>query len=248
MFGFFVFLKKESKTENTDMKEVSSVRNEDETIVEMEKNDTKNNLKGNEESDRQENIPDSFLIDVPFTSQAPFGKWDEMHEEACEEASVIMVKYFLDKKNLLPQIAEDEIKNLVKFQIKNYGDYKDGNAEQTAKLYSDFYGHPRNGLKMKVIYDFNKDDLKKYLSRGNPIIVPAAGRLLGNPNFTAPGPLYHNLVLIGYEGNNIITNDPGTKRGERYKYDINTLFNAIHDFTGKKKDIEKGRKAMIVLE
>jgi hypothetical protein len=73
-------------------------------------------------------------------------------------------------------------------------------------------------------------------------------RLLGNPNFTSPGPLYHNLVLVGYDGDNIITNDPGTKRGEGYVYNINILYNAIHDFPGKPEDIESGKKAMIVLE
>jgi hypothetical protein len=90
--------------------------------------------------------------------------------------------------------------------------------------------------------------MKKYLAKRKPIIVPAAGRMLGNPYFTAPGPLYHNLVLTGYDGDTIITNDPGTKRGKDYKYDIGTLYGAIHDFTGNKDDIEKGRKAMIILE
>ena len=60
--------------------------------------------------------------------------------------------------------------------------------------------------------------------------------------------LYHNLFLVGYDGDKIIANDPGTKRGESYKYEIDILYNAIHDFTGYLEDMEKGRKAMIVLE
>lgn len=189
-------------------------------------------------------LPEKIAIKVPFATQAPLDQWDAVHEEACEEASLVMLKYYLDGKSLTPALAEKEIQNMVKFEIKNYGDYKDTNAVETAKLAGDFYGIKN----VKVIYDFSADDLKKYLALGKPIIVPAAGQLLGNPFFTPPGPLYHNLVLTGYDGDEIITNDPGTKRGENYKYNINVLYNAIHDFPGNAADIEKGRKAMIVVE
>jgi len=189
-------------------------------------------------------IPNKILIDVPFISQAPFANWDIIHEESCEEASLIMVKYFLDGKKLTPQIAEQEIQTMVDFEIKNYGDYKDSNAQQIIRLAKDFY----NIHNLKAIYDFSKEDIKNYLAKKNPIIVPAAGRLLKNPNFTPPGPLYHNLVLVGYDGDTIVTNDPGTRKGQGYTYNIDTLYGAIHDFPGKKEDIEKGRKAMLVLE
>lgn len=189
------------------------------------------------------NLPAKIKIDVPFTSQAPLGVWDAYHEEACEEASVIMMKYYLDNKKLSSDTAEKEIQTLIKFEIDKYGDYKDSNADQIVKMAHDFYGI--NNL--KVAYNFKREDIKKYLALGKPIIIPAAGRLLGNPNYTAPGPLYHALVLTGYDGNNIITNDPGTKKGQGYTYDINILYNAIHDFPGKPEDIEQGKKAMIIL-
>lgn len=189
-------------------------------------------------------IPENILLDVPFTSQAPYGVWDEYHEEACEEASLIMLKYYLDGKKLTAEIAEKEIQEMIAFQLKNYGDYRDSDAEGVLKLAEDFYGMKN----LKVIYDFEKEGVKKELAKGNPIIIPAAGRLLGNPFFTPPGPLYHNLVLIGYAGDSIITNDPGTKRGQEYQYGLDTIYNAIHDFPGSKELIENGRKAMIVVD
>jgi hypothetical protein len=197
-----------------------------------------------EEKSAEIKIPAKIFISTPFTSQAPYAIWDEFHEEACEEASLIMLKYYLDTSPLSAETAEKEIQNLINFQIKKYGDYKDTDVAETIKLAKDYYGIEN----IKVVYDFQPEDLKKYLAQGKPIIVPAAGRLLKNPYFTSPGPLYHNLVLTGYNGNIIITNDPGTKRGENYKYDIKTLYNAIHDFPGRPEDIEKGRKAMIVVE
>ena len=72
---------------------------------------------------------------------------------------------------------------------------------------------------------------------------------MGNPYFTAPGPLYHNLVLTGFTKDGlIITNDPGTRRGENYTYKLDVLYAAIHDFTGDKENIENGKKAMIIVE
>jgi VanZ family protein len=189
-------------------------------------------------------IPKNIFIKVPFTTQAPLVNWDALHEEACEEASLIMIKYYLDKKPLSKNIAEKEIQALVAYENKNYGDFKDTTAIETMKLAEDYYEIEN----LKVIYDFKAEDIKRYLAEGRPIIVPVAGRDLGNPNFTPPGPLYHNLVLVGYDGDMIITNDPGTRKGEGYKYNVEVLYGAIHDFPGRPEDIRKGQKAMIVLE
>ena len=189
-------------------------------------------------------LPEKMFVSVPFTSQAPFGVWDEYHEEACEEAALLMVAYHLKGKTLDRDTAEKELQALIAFQLKNYGEYKDSDVAQTIKLGKDFYG--LNNL--KAVYDFSLAELKEYLAQGKPIIIPTAGRLLKNPNFTSPGPLYHNLVLVGWEKGAIITNDPGTRRGEGYRYEEKLLYSAIHDFTGEKEKIETGRKAMIVIE
>ncbi|TAK96069.1 hypothetical protein EPO05_02620 [Patescibacteria group bacterium] len=194
-------------------------------------------------TDRDQKIPEKMFVKVPFTSQAPFSQWDERHEEACEEASLLMVAYYLQKKSLNRDIAEKEIQAMINFQIKNYGDYKDSNAAGVVRLAKDYF----NLDNLRAIYDFKPEDLRREVARGNPVIVLAAGRRLGNPNFTAPGPLYHALVVVGYDGQTIITNDPGTRKGEGYRYDLDTLYSAIHDFPGRLDDIEKGRKAMIVI-
>ena len=251
--GIKIIQKKEKDNKENEIAEISLEANivktdlqkkipDEESIVNIEQDKEGNQL------DNEQKIPDKILIKVPFTSQAPFTVWDEFHEEACEEASLVMLRHFFSKKALTKEVAEDEIQELINFQNKKTGDYRDTTAQETADLFINFYGEIGEGRSLRVVYDFKKEDLKKYLARGYPIIVPAAGRELGNPNFTAPGPLYHNLVLVGYDGDIIITNDPGTRRGEGYKYDIDVIYNAIHDFTGKPEDINRGRKAMIVVE
>ena len=60
-------------------------------------------------------------------------------------------------------------------------------------------------------------------------MVPAFGQALKNPNFAKPGPITHMLVVVGYDEKTkeFITNDPGTKRGQNYRYNENVLFDAV---------------------
>ncbi len=209
-----------------------------ESLAEIEKN------KGEEKMDQNPQksvVPDKILLPVPFSSQAPFGVWDEVHEEACEEMSLIMVKYYLDKKDLTPQVAEEEIQKMKDYQLEKNGHFIDSDMKELSEIARDYFD-----LKdVTVKYDLIKEDIIKSLIQGYPVIVPTAGRMLGNPNFSGLGPLYHNLVIIGFEGDEFITNDPGTRRGEKYRYKIDTIMDAIHDYTGNKNEIKKGAKAAL---
>ena len=44
-------------------------------------------------------IPASLELPVAFASQAPFGNWDKIHEETCEEASMINVAKYYAKQS-----------------------------------------------------------------------------------------------------------------------------------------------------
>lgn len=183
-------------------------------------------------------------IDVPFLSQAPYAIWDELHDHACEEAAIIMVYYYLIGKELTRDVGEKEIQNMVDWQIENWGGHFDSNAEQIVELFKDYFDYN----KIELVYGFDIENIKKELAIGNPIVVPAAGRALGNPYFTPPGPEYHVLVIKGYDDEKyeFIVNDPGTKRGADFRYNYQVLENAIHDFNSE--DILNGRKVMIVVK
>ncbi len=189
--------------------------------------------------------PKEWNLSVPFIVQAPFGNWDLPYQEACEEASVLMVDAFFKNKNLSESDSQKAIQNLVDWENKRFGFYKDTTAEQTALMLKEYFGYSK--VFVRYDQDVTVEAIKKEIRLGNLVLLPAAGRLLGNPYFHAPGPLYHMLVVKGWtKDGRFITNDPGTKRGKNFLYKPAVLMNAVHDWNVQ--DITKGRKAMIVVE
>ncbi len=187
-------------------------------------------------------IPESINLAIPFTSQAPHANWDLPYQEACEEASMLMSARFLQGRTIdgandadaaILQLV-DHATNVMKYPI-------DSTAQETANILEDFYK-----LDTELIYDFTWDDVKLALAQGYPVILPAAGRELGNPNFTSPGPIYHMLVIKGYTPSVVITNDPGTRKGADYQYSYDTLFNAAHDWNGG--NVNEGKKVIIIVK
>lgn len=197
---------------------------------------------------KQTELPKTFDQKVLFVPQAPFANWDELHKEACEEAAMIIAAKYFQGQNLNEQIMEEEIQKLVQWEQDN--GYKiDLTANETSQVLKDYFG-----LSATVVADVSVEAIKKYLTEGKLIIVPAAGRLLNNPYFRTPGPIYHMLVIRGYDRNEFITNDPGTKRGEGFKYKYQTLINAIHDWDHElakegmtEEEMNSGKKVIIVV-
>lgn len=181
----------------------------------------------------------SVNFDVPFISQAPFGNWDPVHEETCEEASIAMADAFFDGRTFTPQTAEDELQALIAWQKNRFGYFESTTAEETTMVLKEYYGR-----RAEVRTEVTVEAIKKELAAGNLVIVPAYGRGL-NPFFKQPGPLYHMLLIKGYTANRFITNDPGTRRGADYPYAFDKLLSHVHDWNGG--DVESGRKVMIVV-
>lgn len=185
-------------------------------------------------------LPESALIKMPFTTQSPLAVWDTVQEDACEEASIIMVAHYLNGTSIgTKNEAEGEILDLVNYETKNnYG--PSITLKDLGKIANNYYK-----LSNRVEVDIRVDDIKKEISLGNPVIVPAAGKILPNPNFRNGGPNYHMLVVRGYDKSGFITNDPGTRLGENFRYTFDALYNAIHDWD--QNNILNGQKAYLIL-
>lgn len=188
-------------------------------------------------------------LPVAFASQAPFGNWDAVHEEACEEASMIMAEKYFHGGSLSAHLMDQAILDLIAWEEAN-GYHVDLNAEETVVILKSYYS-----LSAELETDVSATVIKNILRQGKLVIIPAAGRSLGNPNFTGAGPIYHMLVVRGFDDRTgeFITNDPGTRKGEGYRYKYQVLINAVHDWNpeaGREMTEERmgqGRKVIIVV-
>lgn len=195
---------------------------------------------GNTNEPEQIQIPSEFNLDIPFTSQAPFGNWDAAHEEYCEEASLLMANRFLNNQTISgPADADEAMNAIAAWEVERFGFFESITAEETAIIAREYLG-----LEAEVM-PYNFVTVQEALVNGRVVIIPAAGRELGNPFFTPPGPMYHMLVIKGWTEGYIITNDPGTKRGADYIYDPDVLYGAVGDYNHN--DPSNGEKLMIVV-
>lgn len=188
-------------------------------------------------------------INVPFTSQAPFGEWsDPRQQNACEEASVLMAIYWANGQSFSLQEAKDKILAIADWEQKKYENYIDTSARDTVeRLFKEYFQYQ----KAFVVENIVSQDIINELVKGNLVIVPANGQTLKNKFFQVPGPLEHMLVIIGYDyqTKEFITNDPGTRQGKDYRYNQDVLFNAIRDYpTGYHEPIVGIQKTMIVVQ
>ncbi len=238
--GFFIYKDFCQKAEV--LPEESTDSEQAETSSEIEAEERKNK----EQQPEQIEIKSSVNLDVPFTPQAPYAVWDELHNEACEEAAVIIVEQYLkgDRRSKIPAAEADEkIRAQVQWQISRLGVHKDLTAAEIVKYLAKEYLERSQAQ----VHDFSVDNIKQELSKGKPVIVPAAGRLLGNPYFKRPGPVYHMVVIVGYDSKYFITNDPGTRRGYKFKYTFDRIQYAVHDWAGSEGNIETGQRVYITL-
>lgn len=180
--------------------------------------------KEEKEDEELEDRPSRLNHEVKFASQAPHSNWDMPYQEACEEAALIQAYKYFYQEDLTPDIMDQEILKLVEWEKQNLGVMSDTDLVEVKRIAEEYFN-----LNVEIDEEVSEEHIKDLLAKGYLILVPTAGRELGNPNFKQPGPLYHFLVVRGYDWNDFITNDLGTRKGDGYKYKYKTLINAIHD-------------------
>lgn len=184
-----------------------------------------------------------LILSVPFTAQAPHGNWSAPYNEACEESILVMLDHYFRGQPLSLDQANHEILELVDWQNTNFGYYEDTGVEKTAEMIEGNYNWD-----YRISRNVSKESIKAELQKGNPVLLPLSGRDLGNPYFRGGGPIYHMLVVIGFHEDRFITNEPGTRNGAMYQYQMDTLVNAVHDLTDPESAIRTGEPAMLIIE
>lgn len=264
LIGIFYFFPIKSSVYNTDelknfSLDIKSDENkfsgkitptEDKKIQVADENaDKKIEGKNTASSSAETNVTVGAILNVPFTPQAPFAEWDNpIFQDGCEEAASLMAVRWARGENLSKEEAKNEIIKISDYEAKNFGEYRDTSAEDTVlRIIKGYFGYDKAEARNNI----SVDDIIGEISRGNLVIAPMDGRKLGNPFYNPPGPERHMLVVRGYdaEKKEFITNDAGTKNGEKYRYKEDVLFGAIRDYlTGYHKPISNEIKAIIVIK
>ncbi len=189
--------------------------------------------------------PRDFFVEhqVPFFSQAPMGNWSGLFQNTCEEAVILMVAGVRQFPYITPAEVEKKLINMVWYE-EEQGIGPSMTLVNTQKLLQVLYGVESEMIERPTL------DLMKHYLQYRGLIVPASGVVLANPNFRRPLPSYHMLLIIGYDDatGEFIVNDPGTRMGKSYRYAYDVVMDAMHDWTGSRETILKGRKRMLVVE
>lgn len=192
-------------------------------------------------------LPNKHLIKTAFIPQAPEKNWDQPWQDACEEASLLTLKYYYSGKT--PDVATMVADYQLLFSFESDNKLKhDINIDNMSTISSQYLDLTPNIIENPTI-----KDIKKELSLDHPVIITANGKTLykENKNFRSGGPWYHSLVILGYDDNiqKFIVHDVGTQHGAYFKYSYNLLLDSIHDFpvSGKKEEIDTGAKRVLVL-
>lgn len=196
-----------------------------------------------------------LIIKVPFTVQAPLANWsDSRQQDGCEEAVSLMAMAWvkgegLKAKDIISKAEfEKRIITLSDFEKKNYGEYRDVNVKDIITwIFKGYFKYEKVSLK-KVS---TSGDILNELEKGRIVLLPMNGQKLKNPNFKSPGPLTHMILIKGfdYRTKEFITNDPGTRRGENYRYSEKVILGAIRVYsTGYHEKLKTTDKSMIIVE
>lgn len=196
----------------------------------------------------KKDLPKQLNLDVPFTSQAPQSDWSQPWQDACEEAAVLMLKNYYSQKEIKKDDAIVEILKMVSWQEKQEwgSSIEAAKVKQLLQFQISNFPATAGQAKFQILNKPTVADIKKSVAMGNPVLVLADGKTLDNPHFSNGGPVYHALIVRGYTETHFITNDPGTRWGENFKYTYDNLMSSIHDWNDG--DVKNGEARVIVVE
>lgn len=193
--------------------------------------------------------PKNVLLNIPFTSQAPSANWkDPRQQDSCEEASALMAIKWARGESLSSKQAEKELLAISEWELAKYDNFHDTSAKDTMeRIIKSYFSHD----KVELLENATLEEIKNEIFQGNALIAPMDGQKLKNPHYTGDGPERHMLIIRGYNihTKEFITNDPGTRYGEKYLYPETHFYDSIRDYsTGDHSPIKEIKKNIIVVK
>lgn len=177
-----------------------------------------------------------FIQHVPYTPQAPVdaqhpgGNWDAVHEEYCEAAAVVMIgRYYRGDRfagdNIPAADADSAMAQVADYERRAYPGQLDLPLSAIGSVGQKVYNM------QPVVGPATLDNVKRALAQGRPVVIPVMTH--GGPAGAKIAPfygsvsVYHVIVITGYDGTKVYTNDAGFIQGHNYAYDWSLLETAM---------------------
>jgi hypothetical protein len=174
--------------------------------------------------------PQHVSLHVAYVAQALDGDWVAPWDEACEEASLLMVEAYYDGQIAIPKKqARGRMQDMFDWEDRAFQKNDDTDAEQTTHLVSQ-----HTSFHATVIRNPTLGDIKHELSSQRPVIAFVnMYQLYQEPDL---GDSFHVLVITGYDdqAQTFHVNDPARKNQHTYPYAV--LLNALHDYNPETKE------------
>ncbi|OGH68679.1 MAG: hypothetical protein A3I29_04990 [Candidatus Magasanikbacteria bacterium RIFCSPLOWO2_02_FULL_44_11] len=181
-------------------------------------------------------IPKAVSLSVPHIWEIPDGVWVKPWNNACEEASIIMIEeYYLStaKRKLPPKEIKQKLWPLFTWEDKIFGSNADTDAARTARIINEY-----SSFSATVIKNPKLEDIKMEISLGHPVMSFHYAKGM-NPDhrFAINGSYYHVMVITGYDDikQEFLINDSEFKNGLDYRYPYATIMDTLHDFDHKRR-------------
>ncbi len=100
--------------------------------------------------------PAELNLELAFFTQAPYSNWDYPWQEACEEASVLLVANKLLTLDLNTEAYNSELLDIVNWEINRFGAYEHTTVEQTTEILKERYD-----LETKIHENPTFEDIQK---------------------------------------------------------------------------------------
>lgn len=168
--------------------------------------------------------PKGTMLSVPYVPQVFRDEWSAPWDEACEEASTLMVDAFYEN-SLGPseREAKRRMQEMVAWENQTFQTYQDTDAEQTVKLIA-----KHASFRATVQRTPTLEQIKHELASDRPVIALVnMYQLYQEPDL---GDSYHVFVITGYDDQTqaFRVNDPA--RRDQHVYAYARLMGALHDF------------------
>lgn len=173
-------------------------------------------------------------LKVPYTSEIPLGSWVKPWNNACEEASMVMVEsYYFGNESMSKDVAVKYMMPIFKIEDKIFGSNADTDTIRTAKLFNEYMS-----VNATIKNNPTLEEIKDQLRQGKPVVSFHFAKDIKNPHYhwRVGGSYFHVVVLVGFDENTseFLVHDSGDPvTGAYHRYSYNLIMDTLHDFNFK---------------